>query len=79
MFDRVSDAAERLATSVSRRAFMGRLGKGALGMAAVLGGTLALAGRAEAGAGHCCRCIDGSIYKGHCTGWCFRISCPPGF
>jgi hypothetical protein len=42
MFDRVSEAAEKLATNVSRLAFFGRLGQGALGLAAVIGGVLAL-------------------------------------
>jgi hypothetical protein len=75
MFDRVSEAAERLATNVSRRAFIGRMGKGALGMAAGLSGLLAFAGRAEAGSGHCCRCLDGSFYKGKCRGWCWPVPC----
>jgi hypothetical protein len=39
MFDRVGSLAERVATSVSRRAFLGRMGQGAL---AVAGGMAAL-------------------------------------
>jgi hypothetical protein len=49
MFDRVSQAAERLVTNVSRRAFLGRLGQGALVVAGVLGGVLALPKEARAG------------------------------
>jgi hypothetical protein len=48
MFDKVSQAAEKVATNVSRRAFLGRLGKGALATAGVLGGMLAFAGEAKA-------------------------------
>jgi hypothetical protein len=54
MFDRVSEAAEKLATNVSRRAFLGRLGQGALGLAAVIGGVLALPSQVRAdGAAWC--------------------------
>jgi hypothetical protein len=49
MFDKISEAAERVATNVSRRAFLGRLGKGALATAGVLGGVLAFASEAKAG------------------------------
>jgi hypothetical protein len=48
MFEKVSQAAERLATRASRRDFLGRLGKGALALAGVLGGVLALPGGAQA-------------------------------
>jgi hypothetical protein len=48
MFDKLGQAAERLATHVSRRAFLGRLGKGALVMAGVLGSVLAFGGKAQA-------------------------------
>ena len=49
MFDKVSQAAEKLATHVSRRAFLGRLGQGALAVAGVVGGMLAFGGEARAG------------------------------
>jgi hypothetical protein len=49
MFEKVNQAAEKLATDVSRRAFLGRLGKGALGAAAVLAGLLAFPKVARAG------------------------------
>jgi hypothetical protein len=71
MFDRVSEAAEKLATNISRRAFMGRLGKGALGLAAVLGGIVALPGQAEAGSNKCCICTSS---PGGST--CFKTSKP---
>jgi hypothetical protein len=48
MFDRVGSLAERVATDVSRRAFVGRLGQGALGLAAVIGGVLSLPSQARA-------------------------------
>jgi hypothetical protein len=51
MFDRVSQAAEKLATNVSRRAFLGRLGQAALAVAGVMGATLAFPGLAQANKG----------------------------
>ena len=42
MFGKLSQAAEQLATNVSRRQFLGRLGGGALALATALGGLLAL-------------------------------------
>jgi hypothetical protein len=69
MFDRVSEAAEKLATSVSRRAFMGRLGKGALTIAGAVGAFLAIPGLVQAGGG--CVCPSGS-------GFCCRYQCPDG-
>src|SRR4029077_2834339 len=59
MFDKVSQAAEKLATNVSRRAFLGRLGKGTLGAAGVLAGVLAFPKVAQAG------CYSGSP----CPAW----------
>ena len=51
MFEKIGRLAERAASkvSVSRRGFLGRLGKAALGAAGVVGGLSALAGRAQAG------------------------------
>ena len=68
MFDRVSDAAEKLATNVSRRAFLGRLGKGALTLAGAMGALLALPGMARAGA---CGCLNGN-------GFCCVYTCANG-
>jgi hypothetical protein len=53
MFDRVGSLAERVATDVSRRAVLGRLGQGALGLAAVIGGVLALPSQARADSQWC--------------------------
>jgi hypothetical protein len=48
MFDPVGGLAEKLATNVSRRALLGRLGEGALGLVAVIGGALAFPAQAQA-------------------------------
>jgi hypothetical protein len=48
MFDKVSLSAEKLATNVSRRAFLGLLGQGALATAGVVGAMLAFGGEAKA-------------------------------
>ena len=42
MFEKVSQAAERVATRASRRQFLGRLGRGAMAAAAAAAGLLAL-------------------------------------
>ena len=49
MFEKVFDIAERAATNVSRRQFLGGFGRGAMTAAAGLGGLLVLAGNARAG------------------------------
>ena len=48
MFEKLSQAAEQMATRVSRRQFLGRFGGSALALATALGGLLALTGDAEA-------------------------------
>jgi hypothetical protein len=68
MFNRVSEVAEKLATNVSRREFMGRQGKGALVLADTLGAMLALPESVQAGA---CGCINGG---GFCLPRRFRIN-----
>src|SRR5437764_9634425 len=62
MFEKIGRFAETLATSAgqSRRGFLGRLGKGALGVAGVVGGLFLFQGEAVATP---------------CTGGC-RYSCP---
>jgi hypothetical protein len=60
MFEKISQAAETLAThvSVSRRGFLGRLGQGALVAAGAVGGLLLMAGDVRAAPGqeqNCCR------------------------
>lgn len=49
MLEKVTEVAERAATNVSRRGFLGRLGRGAAATAAVLGGLLALPTITQAG------------------------------
>jgi hypothetical protein len=49
MFERVNQMAEQMATSVSRRQFLGRVGRGALIAAGVVGGFLASGSEAHAG------------------------------
>jgi hypothetical protein len=71
MFDKVSQTAERLATNVSRRAFLGRLGKGALGMAAAVGGLIAFPKQAQAGCYYSPACCiwdcGGSFVTNRCS------------
>ena len=62
MFDRVSEAAEKLATKVSRRAFLGRLGQSALGLVAVIGGVLAFPSQARANGGAWCLKSDAPLH-----------------
>jgi hypothetical protein len=49
MFEKLSEIAERSATSVSRRQFLGRVGRGALVAAGFMGGFLAFGAEAQAG------------------------------
>jgi hypothetical protein len=56
MFEKISNAAERLATNVSesRRGFLVRVGQAALGVAGVVTGLLAMPTEAQAGrSGYC--------------------------
>jgi hypothetical protein len=73
MFDRVSEAAEKLATNVSRRAFLGRLGKGALTVAGAVGAMLAFPGLVQAGQG--CPCAGG---QGVIGVWTCTYACSDG-
>jgi hypothetical protein len=65
MFEKVSQVAERVATSASRRQFLGRVGRGAMAVAAAVGGLLALSSDANA-AGHR-RACDASSHL-YCRG-----------
>jgi hypothetical protein len=69
MFDRVSVAAERLASNVSRRHFLGSLGRWAGATALAMAGVLSTAGSARAVRGHCYYwCPDGTMCsKGTCA------------
>ena len=59
MFDQVGETAERLATNVSRRSFLGSFGKGALAVAGVLAGLFAHPDQALAGPHRCWRGTSG--------------------
>jgi hypothetical protein len=54
MLQRMGRVAERVATSVSRRTFLGKLGRGALAVAGVAGGFLISSSAARADGKHCC-------------------------
>jgi hypothetical protein len=73
MFDRVSEAAEKLATNVSRRQFMGGLGKGALALAGAIGAMLAFPDLVQAR--HFCSCTGS---QGTSGGWVCTYACPDG-
>ncbi len=77
MLQKVSQVAELLATSISRRSFLSRVGKGALALAGALG-ILALPDDAEA-AGGGLRCCVKFSYPVDVR--CVRrnASCPPGY
>ena len=76
MFEKLSQAAEQLATRVSRRQFLGRLGQRALVLAGVLGAVLASPGEADArltGAG----CPPGT-HRVPCPNHRRPLCCPRG-
>jgi hypothetical protein len=50
MLEKLNQIAEQTATKASRRQFLGRVGRGAMVVAAALGGLLTLAGNAQAAA-----------------------------
>jgi hypothetical protein len=82
MLEKISQAAEKMATSASRRQFLGRLGRGAMAAAAALAGLLALPGDAQAARRRVCNnvtsdvscwgatvgdpCVDGQGFRGRC-------------
>jgi hypothetical protein len=84
MFDKVSQAAEQVATNVSRREFLGGVGRGAAVLAAMLGGLLATPGLAAAGKpcasnGDCPNkqiCVGGRCVKGQGPRLCDASSVP---
>ncbi len=75
MFDRISDAAERLAGKVSRRHFLGSLGRCAGAAAVAVAGLLVLGGDAKA-APWKTRCCVYSTPSGLCA--ICSNGCPPG-
>jgi len=76
MFDRVSEAAEKLATNVSRRAFMSRLGRGALAVSGALVGALVIPTSLLAGPPPRYCCIYGDPCHGGGAVLCASQSCP---
>ena len=81
MFEKIGRIAELAATGASRREFLGRAARGAMTLAAAVGGLLAFpnnAGAEPRGNRHCCayECAraDGSIY-----GLTRTSPCPKGF
>jgi hypothetical protein len=54
MFDNIGRVAEWVATSVSRRRFLGRVGRGAAVTATALAGVLTTGGSAQAAGGYLC-------------------------
>jgi len=84
MFDRVSEAAEKLASTVSRRAFLGRLGQRTLALAGAMAGMLAFPGLVQAngclcpnGGGCCCLYDCGLATK--CPGGTNCRNCKPTY
>jgi len=82
MFEKTSQLAEKLATSVSRRHFLGSLGRWAGATALAMAGVLTTVGAARADNGYtCCTCcyiLDGCFFNG-----CVKTgdpcpSCPTG-
>jgi hypothetical protein len=81
MFDKVSEAAERLAVHVSRRGFLGSLGRWAGATALAMAGVLSATGSARAGNGKtCCAYGNFNLSGGSCCGTvCVPLgaACPP--
>ncbi len=69
MFDKISDAAEKLASNVSRRHILGSIGRWAGATALAMAGVLGTAGTAQAGNVMCCFYhVPGNIF-------CFTTLC----
>jgi hypothetical protein len=81
MFDRVGDLAEKVATRVSRRHFLGSFGRWAGATALAMAGMLTTAGTARAGAKYkCCTYYNSfGIPNDRCGFACVPLgaSCPP--
>jgi hypothetical protein len=69
MFEKLVEVAERSATRASRRQFLGRIGRGALAAAGVVGGFLAFGLEAQAGRRKPGCTSDANCPRGHiCVG-----------
>lgn len=87
MLEKIGQSAETLVSrvSVSRRGFLGRLGRGAALLGGMLGGILLTSGTAEAGP-LCCmvwtgqgasfKCYMGRCKRGGTTVYCRDYGCP---
>jgi hypothetical protein len=80
MFDKFSDAAEKLATNVSRRGFLGSVGRWAGATALAMAGVLTSAGTARANQKYtCCQYCWGDTVTGDvmcCSVCVLGTSCP---
>ena len=79
MFEKVSQVAEQVATSASRRNFLGKLGRGALALVGVVGGFLISPEDARAGGKHCCLFSAEAIGGGYFCAPRDGGPCPHGF
>ena len=80
MFEKLGEIAQRSATTASRRQFLGRIGRGALFTAGVVGGFLAFGSEAQAGRRRRKRCTtDANCPRGYiCDGGrCIKGVRPP--
>jgi hypothetical protein len=87
MIDRVSQAAEKLASKLSRRLFLSRLAPSVLAVAGLVGGLLAFPSSARADTRTCCyyscglgcpqsTCIAGHQCPGTISGFCLSpVTC----
>ena len=75
MFDRIGRSAEKMANAVSRRAFLGGFGRGALALAGAIGGILALPRAAYAAAKVKCCYYGAQFQQVACVRW--NQACPP--
>ena len=66
MFDKVSQAAEKLATDMSRRSFVGSLGRWAGATALGLAGVLTAARAARVGGRYTCCGYWSNVYHSYC-------------
>jgi hypothetical protein len=82
MLEKIGRLAEHVASGASRRAFLGRLGRGALSLAAITAGLLALPREAQAATrARCCyyRCGSRGGTRGHYVCHSDGSACRPGF